>query len=111
VSSSVGGVVQHVRSPCPCSGVWAINMNYLRQVIMAEYESVANKNMRMRLNLVVAQQKQCTAVSPDACAGGMSQSLTTKFAKIISNFKAQTLQSSVFTRTLPENKHTKVSVL
>jgi len=24
VSSSVGGVVQHVRSRCPCSGVWAL---------------------------------------------------------------------------------------
>jgi len=24
VSSSVGGVVQHVRSRCPCSGVWPL---------------------------------------------------------------------------------------
>ena len=29
VSSSVGGVIQHVRSRCPCSGVWHLHRKWL----------------------------------------------------------------------------------
>ena len=34
VSSSVGGVVQHVRSRCPCNGVWALRRTFWRHVTL-----------------------------------------------------------------------------
>ena len=35
VSSSVGGVVQHVRSRCPCSGVW--HLAFVQKLLCANY--------------------------------------------------------------------------
>jgi len=32
MSSSIGGVVQHVRSRCPCSGVWHLFVFFLQHI-------------------------------------------------------------------------------
>jgi len=36
VSLSVGGVVQHVRSRCPCSGVWLLTLLAINQASASE---------------------------------------------------------------------------